>query len=48
LIYLDTPSKKLEIVLAGAVATTQLQITSQFFDHIPQATATVLVAVRRR
>lgn len=40
MIYLDTPSKKLEIVLAGAVATSQLQITSQFFDHIPQATAT--------
>jgi hypothetical protein len=41
LIYLDTPNKKLEIVLAGAVATTQLQITSQYFDHIPQATTTV-------
>src|SRR6266850_1628798 len=41
MIYLDSPTKKLEVVLAGAVSANQLEITSQYFDHIPQATTTV-------
>jgi hypothetical protein len=40
MLYLDRPSRKLEIVLAGAVTTNQWDITSQFFDLTPQTDTT--------
>lgn len=39
--YLDFPGKKMEVVLAGAVTTNQLEVTAHFFIHTPQETTTI-------
>ena len=41
MIYLDATTKKLQVVLAGAVSANQPEVSSFFFDHIPQATTSV-------
>ena len=41
MIYLDTTTKKLQIVLVGAVTTNQLEVSSYYFDLIPQSTTTL-------
>lgn len=41
MIYLDSITKKLQIVLDGAISTSQLEITAHFFDHVPAATTTI-------
>ena len=41
MIYLDTPSKKIEFVLAGSVTTNALETSAHFFDLTPQSTTTV-------
>ena len=41
MIYLDFPSRKLEVVLSAAVTTNQLQVTAHFFDQVPQATTSL-------
>ena len=41
MIYLHSPSQKLQAVLAGAVAANQPEVSLFFFDHVPQATTTV-------
>ena len=37
MIVLDQPSKKMEVVLAGAVTTSQLDVNCYYFDQYPQA-----------
>lgn len=42
MIYLDTPNRKIQIVLGAAITTNQLEITTHFYDTTPQATTTVI------
>ena len=41
MIYLDFPTKKLEVVLAGAVTTNQAEVSAYYYDLIPQSTTTL-------
>lgn len=41
MIYLDSTTKKLEIVLGGTVSSVQPQVSSYYYDVIPQATTTL-------
>lgn len=41
MIYLDFTTKKLQLVLGGAVSTNQLEISTFYYDRIPQATTTL-------
>lgn len=41
MIYLDFTTKKLQVVLSGAVTTNQMEISVYYYDMIPQATTTL-------
>jgi microcystin-dependent protein len=40
-IYLDSTTRALQAVLAGAVTANQLEVTAFFFDYLPQSTTTL-------
>lgn len=42
MIYLDTPNRKLQSVLAGAVTVNQPEVSAFFYDSTPQVTTTLL------
>lgn len=42
MIYLDTPTKSLKLVLGGAVSANQPEITVNYYDQIPASTTTVV------
>ena len=41
MIYLDSTTRVLQAVLAGAVTANQLEVTTFFFDYLPQSTTTL-------
>lgn len=41
MLYLDFPTKKLEIKLDSAATTNELEVSAHYFDHVPASTTTV-------